>query len=225
MAENKAEELQPASEEKVEEAPTPPAEEEVQANNGWEQKLNEQRDQYEAKLKDLSARLTRTQQESAELLRFHKSSLPKINKSFEERWEMSPERAVKEEVETGVQPISSELAALRAETAMTKILAANPEWRKYEEQVRTLGYDHPHMTYSEIGIRRLFDMARSDDMEKELQKVRGNARAEQEKTRAFTEGGSPKEKPSQKPRLSAAQRRVAEQLGISEDDYLKQMGV
>lgn len=183
--------------------------------------LEEQKERY----KDLSRRLTQTQQENAELYRYHKATLPKINQSFAERWEQSPEHAVDSVIETKVQPVNVKLAQMEARQWETEYLVDHPDMTKFRTRVLELGDEHPHLTSYKSGITKLYEMAEAETLREELKKLKSNGRAEAEKERAFTESGSPKlpSNSRQIRRLDAIQRRVAQELGIKEDEYVKRL--
>ena len=175
----------------------------------------------ETQAKDLGAKLTRAQQENADMLRFHKATLPKINKTFEEKWEENPERAVVSEVEQRVAPMNDQNVKIQAELALTRIIVKNPAWAKYEEKVREISNEFPELTYKgEKGILQLFNMARMEDLEK---KTNGKEE-EMDKTKAITEAPSAKAAPSSEPaKLNTDQMFIARKFGIKPEDYVKQM--
>jgi hypothetical protein len=176
------------------------------------------------KYKDLSGQLTRVQQEKAELYRFHRSTLPKINKSFAEQWEENPETAVNTAVQDQVVPTQQELMRLKAKQAETHVLVTNPEWGKYRETVVSLGDQYPQLTTTEEGIQALYEMAEARELKSENKRLRSNGEAEVQKRQAYTEESStrpPAKK--QKKKLTASQRLVAQNLGIPEEQYVKQL--
>jgi hypothetical protein len=187
------------------------------------EEVEREKDQAEEKAKDLGARLTREQQEKAELYRYHRETLPKINKTFAEKWEESPEGAVTSQVEDKVKPVSQSLDQLKAQTFLNNVLIKNPKWAKYEAKAVALGDDFPQLTYSQEGVQKLFKMARIEDVEKEVEEQRSNMKAEVQKGRAYTEGSTPREKAKQKTKLSPSQRTVAKELGLTDDEYAKGM--
>jgi hypothetical protein len=181
------------------------------------------REQLEERTRDLGARLTRSQQESAEFLRFHKATLPRINKSFAERWEEDPEAAVKEAVSGDSNKNTMEVARMKARQAELDLLIREPELTKYQSRVKDdLGNKYWEMTQTESGIEALYRMAEAEDLRSQVKKAKANGKAEAEKERAFTEGGSTPKTP-QKRKLNSAQMKIAEELDISPDEYLKQL--
>jgi hypothetical protein len=196
--------------------------EDLQAQLAEERKF---RAEAEAKSKDLASRLTKEQQEKAELYKFHRATLPRLNqaveKSFAEAWEDSPERAVEHKVETKVVPMQSDVAALRAQVALNTVITKHPDWTKYEDRAVQLGDEFPQLTYTQQGIEKLFSMARSEDLEEEIKRLKSNGQAEAEKTRAFTESSTSREPKKSKKAASPWEKQVAEQLGIPVDDYVK----
>ena len=185
------------------------------------QNLENQNDKY----RDLSKRLTQTQQEKAELYRYHTATLPKINKTFNERWEDSPQEAVTDVVKEHVDPTARELAHIRAKQAETDLLIRNPEYKDLRDQVMDLGDRHQGLTSTPEGIEALYKMAEADKLRDEVKKLRSNGEADSQKERAFTESSSPKPPPQKRARkLSSAERVVSQNLGISEEEYMKQIG-
>lgn len=201
--------------------------EENQAPNEYEVKFAEiqkQNEELQERYKDLSRRLTREQQEKAELYRFHKSTLPQINKSFTERWEENPEAAVEEFVERKTKPVAERQIAADARAAETDFLVRNPEMAKYRNKVLDLGDTHPSLTTNYQGIEALYRMAEAESLKSEYEKLKSNGKAEAEKERAFTEGSSSKSPPTkEKRKLTAQERMVAQNLGIGEDVYIQQL--
>jgi len=185
--------------------------------------VEREKEQAEERAKDLGARLTREQQEKAELYRYHRETIPKINKTFAERWEESPEGAVASQVEDRVTPVTQSLDQLKAQTFLNNVLIKNPSWSKYEDKARNLGNDFPQLTYTQEGVQKLFKMARLEDVEKEIEDKNSNMKAEAQKGRAYTEGSSPREKAKVKTKLSPAQRQVAVELGLTEDEYVSEL--
>src|SRR3990167_49201 len=213
-----AEEAKEQETQKVETAPEDPALE-FKTQLDSEKKA---RGDLEVKIKDLGARLTRTQQEHAELLRFHKATLPKINKSFEERWDESPEQTLENTVAQKVNPMVEQMRFLSAKTAMTNIIAKNPEWRKYEDRVIELGdqQDNWSLTDNESGLTKLFKLAKYEEMETEYAKMKSGIETENQKSRAVFEAGTPKNGSGAKPKISDTELKIARSLGLTPEDYL-----
>jgi len=187
--------------------------------------LEKEQDRY----KDLSARLTREQQLRAEWERYGKSTLPTLNqamKSFSDRWEESPEKAVEEQVTTQVDPVSRKLTQLEAKQAEMDLVMREPELAKYREKAYELGDKHPSLTHTPTGIEGLYRLAEAEDLREQVKKAKSNGEAEMQKSRAYTESSSTKPAPA-KPKkvLTPDQRAVAMGLGIKEDEYLQRIGV
>jgi hypothetical protein len=177
----------------------------------------------ENQAKELGSKLTKAQQENAELVRFHKATLPKINKSFEDRWEESPETAVHQEIETRMAPVADQATKLSAELALTRIIAKNPSWGEYEDRVRELGEEFPEITYKgERGIMRLFQMVHAEKMDAKAKPKNGE---DMDKTKAITEEPSAKasEQTTGKTRLNSDQLLICRKLGIKPEEYAKHM--
>lgn len=184
------------------------------------------RQEMAQEVKKLGAMLTKTQQENAEYNRFLKSQLPNLNKSFEDRWESSPEGTIKEEVESKYKPIDAKLQRLEIKQVHSDIIRKHPNWTKYEERVVELGDEFPDLTWSEKGLTRLYQIAESDDLRSENEKLRSNGKAEAEKERAFTEGSTPTTKKQKSSvRISPEQERIAKNLGVKPEEYLKYIGI
>lgn len=182
--------------------------------------LEEQRERY----KDLSRRLTQAQQENAELYRYHKATLPKINQSFADKWEQSPEGAVETVFETKVAPVSNKVAQIEARQWETQYLVENPNMAQFKARVLELGDEHPYLTSYQKGISKLYEMAEAEVLKAEYKKLKANQQAEEEKERSYTEGSSSKLPPQKQPlKLDHVQRTIAQNLGIKEEDYIKQM--
>lgn len=186
------------------------------------QSMQDRLSKTETQAKELGSKLTRAQQENAELVRFHKATLPKINKTFEERWEDSPETAVHQEIEQRITPVVDQNTKLSAELALTRIIAKNPSWGEYEDRVRELGEEFPEITYKgERGIMRLFQMVHAERLE---MKKKPNGE-DMDKTKALTESASAKvssESPT-KVKLNSDQLLIARKLGIKPEDYAKHL--
>jgi hypothetical protein len=184
----------------------------------------------EAKTKDLGSRLTRAQQLAAEYQNFHTETLPAVNrmakKSFVDQWDEAPEVAVHQKVQEQVDPINFKIAQANAAAWMAQILAANPKWAIYEDRVIDLGEEFKPLTYSRDGIKKLFQMARSEDTEKELENLRSSNKVNEEKSRTVTESpnasGATRSESTQV-RLTPIQRRVAENLGLTPEQYAKRI--
>ena len=176
------------------------------------------------KIKDLGSRLTRSQQETSELTKFAKNvSIPQANKSFEEKWEESPEQAVREVARTEAPHDNS--AYTNAMNWINGVSIEDPDQAKYRGKVVDMGKStHGHMTWSEQGIRDLYSLARREDEMVELEKLRGNNNAEAQKTRAHTESSTPRAPAKLPAKISAQERRVAEMLNLKPEDYIKQKG-
>jgi len=217
---------------KVEDVQEEEAQEEAKADEEPDQleeirlelaELKKSNGDLEARYKDISGKLTRTQQENSEFVKFIKTkTIPEENKKFEDRWEDDPQKAVQHEVTENIKGTEQEIARLNATSWMTAAIQRDPEKSKYRERAIELSIEHPSLSYSENGINRLLDLAEADDMREELKKVRSNNRAEGEKTRAYTESSTPRTPPKPKLKATAEEARVAEQLGVKLEDYLKQ---
>jgi hypothetical protein len=203
--------------------------------NEFKKQLEEEkkaRQEAEAKYKNTSSLLTKTQQDYSELLRFQKAIIPKINKTFDEEWSQDPQAAVqtqvntvKEEIQNTANKTQQELAYLKAMQWMNQVVAENPEKAKLMGKVREIGSSHLYgqLTFSEEGIRELFDIAEVKEF-----KENGARPVQMEKKSTYTEGSAPVAKGNgqgaQKIRLTPTQRRVASQMGLSDEQYLKGMG-
>ena len=188
-------------------------------------------EQERAKAKDLGARLTRSQQVQAEMERFHATTLPEINKKFEERWADNPAEAVREEVTRVAKPVTDSNARTNAELWKTQVMVANPALAKYESRVIELSLEDQGLaalTYTKKGIEKLFSMARAEDLEKEIEelKTKSNGQAPQvNKDRTFTESSAPRNLNSAPARakLTPAQMEVARKLRITPENYSKRI--
>lgn len=223
MPEEKKEEIQ-TTEEEVQESTEVKEPDDVaqlkQELDSLKSKYEEQSGQY----KKLSGMLTRTQQDHAELLRFHKATLPKVNESFEERWDKSPSGAVKQEVTSEIEPLKDEMVRIRAYQWLDEI-SRDEKYRPYREKVVELAETQPEyaqMSYTKEGIRSLYRIAREQDLDAEVQKLKSNGRADMDKERSFTESSTPRTPAAKKTHATANEVSVANQLGISVEDYLKQ---
>lgn len=190
------------------------------------------RETAEEKIRDLSSRLTRTQQENAELYRYHKQTLPKINetvaKSFNETWAESPEGAVEEKVVSKVKPLEEDMVQIKAKLALANARAKLKDFDEHFEDIVMLG-SKPHLaplTWTEEGLESIYQMAKAKKLEEELRKAKENGAKETEKSRTFTEGSTPSGV-SQKPKvkLTPQQMNVVRNLGITAEQYAAQMGV
>lgn len=67
-------------------------------------------------------------------------------------------------------------------------------------------------------------MAEAEELREELKKLKSNGQADAEKERAYTEGGAAKAAPPKNERkLSPQERVVAQNLGLSEKQYVEQL--
>lgn len=206
-----------------------------------EQKLKESQDRIsksEATAKDLSVRLTKAQQEMAELYRFHKATLPKINKSFAEDWDDNPEEAVVKRVQNKMEPIEkktqeigTEIGKLKAKVAFQSVLAKHPGWAKYADRAIELGNEEEYweLTWKgEKGIMALFRLAGAD--EKQVEKEEGRQEGETQvkvTEKVYSEDSSAKTVSGNgKVKLNPDEMLIAKKLGIKPEDYFKhkQMG-
>lgn len=216
----------------AQEPETNPFEERLKALEAQVTQERKAREDVETKYKDVSSKLTRTQQESAEMTRFLKANLPEINKKkFNEEWEESPEKAVRNTAVEELAPIKTELEQVKwraikaeAEAHLSRIVASKPQWMKYEQRVRELGNEYPDFTTSHEGIQRLFKIAISDDPETErrAEVARDTQKAETEKERAVMESSSAKTQPRKTRTLSSDELRVAGMLKMKPEDYAAQ---
>lgn len=184
--------------------------------------MQAQLDEAKNQSRDLGSKLTKVQQDNAELIRFHKATLPKINKTFEEQWEADPQRAVVTEVEQRTQPVVDQTTRLSAELALVKIITKNPAWASYEDKVREKAQRYPEMTYrGEDGIMELFKMVHADHQEM-VKKPNGD---DVDKSKAITEqpSGRAPQKTENVVRLNPDQARVAKMLGVKPEDYAKRL--
>lgn len=188
--------------------------------------LNEERKarlEMEEKVKDLGSRLTKTQQENAEYTRLFKANLPKFNKSFEDRWESSPEETIRDEITHTVKPVDQQLKKLEIRQVNADLIRRNPDWSKYENRVMELGDENPDLTWSETGLTRLYQIAEAEQIKQEYDKYKANGKAESEKDRAFTEDSTPSAKGKKDSSLTSEQKRISKNLGISEEEYGKML--
>lgn len=200
-----------------------------------EQKLKEAQERvgkYESTAKDLSVRLTKTQQEMAELYRFHKATLPKINKSFAEDWDESPEGAVEKRVESKVRPmeqkyeeIGTEVGRLKAQTALNNLLIRYPHWSEYVDKVRELGEEEAYASLTwqgEKGIKALFKIAGASENGKPKEEKIDSDTEIKVTEKTYSEGSSGKGKESNgKIKLNPDELLIARKLGVKPEDYYK----
>lgn len=200
-----------------------------------ERKLQEaqgQISQTQVKNKELSVLLTKNQQELAELYRFHKATLPKINKSFAEDWDESPEQAVEKRVERQVKPIEqkydeigTEVGRLKAQTALQSLLIRYPHWNEYVDKVRELGEEEAYASLTwqgEKGIKALFKIAGAAEGKAPKEEKVDSETEVKVTERTYTEGSSAKGKESNgKIKLNPDELLIARKLGVKPEDYYK----
>lgn len=195
----------------------------------WKAKAEEERkarEKAEAKAKDLSARLTRTQQESAELYRFHKETLPKINKTFVEQWEESPERAIETKVEERTTNTERELRAVKAQQAILLVKGRHADFDAVAPRMAELANDPEYsaLSWTEKGLEALYRMVKAEDLETKTKKLEEEVETGRTKSRAFSEESSAKtQAPAQKVKLTPAQLKVCEGLGVSPEEYIRRL--
>ena len=226
-----AEEVEETQETEEQTKKEPTVEERLAAMEASLSEERQNREQAEERYKDVSGRLTRTQQESAEMTKFLKSVLPEINgkKNFQETWDDSPEDAVRDTASREVAPLADEISDLRLEQMRSTaqmhnamLLGEHPEWKKYENKVVALGDDYPKHTMTRDGLQKLYKMAQAEDPDtlKRLEEIESNGRAEMQKSRAYTESSGNNPPPSNDKTPSSDERRVAKLLGIKPEDYM-----
>lgn len=228
MAKKKVEETPEAQAEEPQTQPEQAEEPKVDPFEELKKELEAERKarmSLEGDLKDVKGRLTREQQIRAEFERYHTETLPKINKKFEEQWEESPQTAVDVRVADKTQPLARNVENLQAEMAYYSILAETPSYSQYKGRVLELANEHPYLTKDRKGIEQLFKLARSEQLEEQLQKVQTQMKTDQDKSRATTEDSSPRPAQTPKVNLTSAQRYVADKLGVKYEDYVKHMTV
>ena len=189
------------------------------------------REETEVRLKELSAKLTQTQQENGEWLRFFKKKelkpAAKQEKEFEDKWLENPKETLQEEVKNKVDPVQVEIMKLKVQQDFQQILVEKPELLKYRERVIALSQEPENMEDSwkgRAGLLKLFKLAKAEDLEKELEKVKIDGSTEREKERAFAEEGSSRFSGSKgNKKLSPQQLKVAQGLGVAPEEYSKMM--
>lgn len=166
----------------------------------------------------LSARLTQEQQTNSEYRKWIDRDIIRRNKERDN----GSESEVAGPVYPPVPMIPQELSKIKYDIARGELARTHPDWEKYRNRMSELVNEgFAEMQFSPEGMESLYKMAKFDDLHKEIEELKSTHKAEAEKERAFTEGGSPRTSPNSKPKLSPEERRAAMNLGIKEEDYVR----